>query len=155
MSWMYRIIAIGLLFVYSLLLGHEMIPHVHGELSHDEALNFQHEHEHHFHAALAQDEHHYFAHANHFDQSFFDFLSCLLSDSDHPDLEDDGQPSSRPSEKPTLSKLSVAQLLIASWMSADRVEAANQDYPAIADAEAVRSALFFKQLPQRGPPRIS
>jgi hypothetical protein len=87
MQFKRTLIALSLLFAYSLGFAHELLPHCH----HSDGVavlgteNSEHSHQHnhqHDHADVDSD-HEHVAHADHFDDGLMDFILCLLAESNH------------------------------------------------------------------------
>ncbi len=77
-----------LLLVYTLGVGHNVIPHCHHGTA-GEGQADSHSHEHHTHSADEDLDHSHFEHADHLDHCVIDFLICVLSDSEHPHGEEE------------------------------------------------------------------
>jgi hypothetical protein len=74
------IISLFFLFVYTIGFSHGVIPHGHESSNHS--------HEHYEHDSENElESHHHVSHNDHFDESIYDLVLCLLSDLEHQDHE--------------------------------------------------------------------
>ena len=87
MNYHKLIITILLLLTYSFGFAHNLVPHCNDftEESHDHSSN----HNHHFHSEGEElhDDHIDIAHDDHFDGGLFDFITCLVHESELPEDE--------------------------------------------------------------------
>lgn len=81
------LISFFLLLTYSLGFAHEIIPHCHIEseiaFGNDNGEDSHHHHEHHSHETDDHLDHEHINHQDHLDDGFYDFVVCLLSESEH------------------------------------------------------------------------
>jgi hypothetical protein len=98
MQFKRTVIALSLLFAYSLGFAHELIPHCHHNegvavLGEESATHsHEHEHEHHHHDQSQESEEHehdHVQHQDHFDDGLMDFIICVLTAAEHPSSDAD------------------------------------------------------------------
>lgn len=155
-----HILSMALLGLYSLVLLHNMVPHLHfDELGRNaekigEVHNDHHKgHHHHHHKNHKTSSSQHIEHENHFDHGLFDYVVCFFSESDHPaaDIRHCNYISVKTSERSAywIAKAKFAAVLISVF-----TEWSDEEFAITFGPEVVSSYLSPPLLnsPHRGPP---
>lgn len=155
MNYHKLIITILLLLTYSFGFAHNLVPHCNDftEESHDHSSN----HNHHFHSEGEElhDDHIDIAHDDHFDGGLFDFITCLVHESELPEDECSVEHcfTINPSTSSLkINKIQTAIILFAVFQPIAQDEA---DFLSTSDVEIKYLSPPLEDSPHRGPPFFS
>ncbi len=155
---MKQIISVFLLFTYSVGFSHSMIPHCTAtETSCHKDVHHHEHHEHHEHNdAEVHDDSDHVMHNDHFDESFYDLMLCVLSELEHH-AGDCGTEACLLANRTETSGKAVAKTKLAAVLVA-LLQVSFQE-PSISTFNAEVASIYLAPnihgSPHRGPPSIS
>lgn len=154
------IISIFFLLTYSVGFAHNIVPHCAGESDHYLTSTSEDGHHHHSHHNHENDdidkEHRHIVHEDHYDSNFFDYVVCLLNDTEHHGIDCQQELCFIPnSEVFSVKNLIVSKFLLLVKLYKPIVIEDEQSYSIDVNLCSIYLSPPIESCAHRGPPTFS